>query len=231
VLSGKTGLQRFVWDLKYAPPPAFSYGFPISANYLDTPLYPLGPAVLPGTYTVKLTVNGQTFTQSMSVKIDPRVKTSAADLAEQFKLSFEAYDGMQQTARAVDEAHKLRSQIKTLTEKAGATPIATELAAFDKSLAQIGGPGRGEAGSPGVPGGGAIDLRDINMTRLNNAYASILEQLQSADLPPTQTATTAAADLKKALTRVLSEWAELRGAKLAALNAHLRQAQLTELVP
>src|SRR5262249_41494085 len=55
VLSNKAGMQRFVWDLMYTSPNAFSRGFPISAIYKDTPLYPQGPAVLPGSYTVKLT--------------------------------------------------------------------------------------------------------------------------------------------------------------------------------
>src|SRR6185295_14191316 len=96
VLPAKAGIQRFVWDLKYAPPPAFARGFPISAIYRDTPLYPLGPAVLPGNYTVKLTANGQSQTQPLVVKMDPRVKTLPAGLERQFKYSMDAYRGMQQ---------------------------------------------------------------------------------------------------------------------------------------
>jgi photosystem II stability/assembly factor-like uncharacterized protein len=229
-LPTKAGIQRFVWDLKYAPPPAFSYGFPISAIYENTPLYPLGPAVLPGTYTVKLTANGRTSTQPLVVKMDPRVKTASVSLAQQFNLSLEAYEGMQKTATAVDEIKKLRDQIKTRIERAGRGPLAESLSALDKKLASIGGEGRGEAGSPGLPGG-TIDVREPNMTRLNNGFSSLLEHLQSADAPPTTPLVAAAAELQRVLARLEASWTELRGKDLSAINPLLRQANLPELVP
>jgi hypothetical protein len=95
----KPGMQRFVWDLKYAPPAAFGRGFPISAIYRDTPLYPLGPSVLPGTfYTVKLTANGR----HVHTTVDGEDGSACEDagcrsLTQQFNLSLEAYRGMQKT--------------------------------------------------------------------------------------------------------------------------------------
>ncbi len=230
LLSKKAGLQRFVWDLKYAPPPAFSYGFPISAIFHDTPLYPLGPAVMPGIYTIKLTVNGKSLTQSMTVKIDPRVKTSTADLTQQFILSLEAYRAMEQTSVAVDQAAKLRAQIKEAITRVGRGPLAEQLTTLDKKVAGIGGPGRGEAGSPGIPGG-AIDLRNPNLTSLNGAFASLLENLQSADLPPTTQQTAAGAELSKGLAGLMSRWEEIRSKDVPAFNTHLKQAGQKELVP
>jgi N-acyl-D-aspartate/D-glutamate deacylase/photosystem II stability/assembly factor-like uncharacterized protein len=197
VLRAKAGVQRFVWDLKYAPPPAFSRGFPISAIYKDTPLYPLGPAVLPGTYTVKLTADGKSQSQPMTVKIDPRVKTDAAGLEQQFRLSMEAYRGMEQTFDTVEQIRKYREQNKGNAE-------------LDKKLAAIAGEGRGDASSPGLPGG-TIDLRDPNLTRLNNGFSSLLEHLQNADLPPTEPMILAATELHNALTKLMSDWNQLKG--------------------
>ena len=196
VLPAKAGIQRFVWDLKYAPPPAFARGFPISAIYRDTPLYPLGPAVLPGTYTVKLTANGKSQTQTFTVKMDPRVKTATPSLERQFTLSMEAYRGMQQTFDAVEEIRKFREQNKANAE-------------LERKAAAIGGDGRIDVTSPGLPGG-TIDLRDPNLTRLNGGFSSLLEHLQSADVPPTAAMMTAAEELQKTLAKLLKDWSELK---------------------
>jgi hypothetical protein len=48
---------------------------------------------MPGNYTVKLTINGKTISQSFSVKMDPRVKTSNTELQKQFTLSMICYEG------------------------------------------------------------------------------------------------------------------------------------------
>ena len=147
-LTAKAGIQRFVWDLKYAPPLAFGHGFPISAIYQDTPLYPLGPSVLPGTYTVKLTANRSTISQSLTVKLDPRLQTNVADLTQQFNLSLEAYRGMQTTFETVEQIRKLRAQIKALISRVDRGPLAEALNTLDKKAAAIGGEGRGDGGSP-----------------------------------------------------------------------------------
>jgi photosystem II stability/assembly factor-like uncharacterized protein len=81
------GMHRFVWDLREPPPRAFEQALPISANPHDTPRVPEGPLVVPGRYTVRLTVDGRTRTQDLTVVMDPRVTISAAALAEQFALA------------------------------------------------------------------------------------------------------------------------------------------------
>src|SRR5262249_36815255 len=62
ILSAEPGMHRFVWDL-HGPPPKGPRRYPISAIYRDTPSEPLGPAAPPGNYTVKLTVDGQTYSR------------------------------------------------------------------------------------------------------------------------------------------------------------------------
>jgi photosystem II stability/assembly factor-like uncharacterized protein len=91
------GMHRVVWDLRFAPPKADAFSFPIAATPGNTPRVPAGPWVMPGGYTVRLTAGGQTLTQSLLVRMDPRVKTVSSGLDQQFKLSMRLYDAMNRT--------------------------------------------------------------------------------------------------------------------------------------
>src|SRR5262249_29614172 len=86
-LSPEAGGHRFLVDMNEAALTGVEAEYPISAVPHNTVPQPTSPWVMPGTYTVVLTVNGKAYTQPLAVKMDPRVKTPAAALAQQFKLS------------------------------------------------------------------------------------------------------------------------------------------------
>ncbi|MGB8324993.1 MAG: hypothetical protein WCE52_18705, partial [Candidatus Acidiferrum sp.] len=86
ILSTEPGMHRFVWDLHAEPPQALGHEFPISAIYRDTWFSPRGAWALPGKYTVKLTVNGKSLDQSLTLTMDPRIKSSTGDLRKQFDM-------------------------------------------------------------------------------------------------------------------------------------------------
>ena len=66
------GMHRFVWDLHGPPAGGGGRGeYPISAIYQDTP-GSQGEWMPPGRYSVKLTVDGRSYTQPLLVKPDPR---------------------------------------------------------------------------------------------------------------------------------------------------------------
>ena len=70
------GMHRFLWDLRYTPPKALGHEYPISAIYKNTPREPRGPLVIPGQYTAKLTVGGKSYSQPLTVIMDPRIHDS-----------------------------------------------------------------------------------------------------------------------------------------------------------
>ena len=100
-LSAGPGMHRFVWDLHHPAPavPEESRQYPIAAVVGETPTAPQGPWVLPGTYTVRLASGSTTATRTLTVKMDPRVKASAADLRLQLDLSQEAGGGTRSCGR------------------------------------------------------------------------------------------------------------------------------------
>jgi nucleotide-binding universal stress UspA family protein len=104
VLSAQPGLHRFVWDLHHAPPAAASFSYPIAAVAFDTPREPRGPWAVPGTYTVRITVDGRTLTQPLRIKLDPRVKTSPEDLRAQLERSLDVAREMARTRDALAQA-------------------------------------------------------------------------------------------------------------------------------
>ena len=79
------GTNRINWDLRYDDPPAFSHSmdpyYTLNAVPGETVYHPEGPLALPGVYTVKLTVDGKSYTQTVTVRNDPRSPATLADLA------------------------------------------------------------------------------------------------------------------------------------------------------
>lgn len=102
--SANAGMNRFVWDLRYPSPPSVSSDYTIAALPGDTPLLPLGPAVVPGTYRVTLTVDGASQTKPLVVKMDPRVSASSSDLAAQLELEQKIAAAMTSTSQALKSA-------------------------------------------------------------------------------------------------------------------------------
>ncbi len=103
--STRQGLQRFTWDLHYARP-SDQCSLPISATPFNTKCEPEGPWVMPGTYTVRLTVDGAIQSQTFRVRMDPRVKTPLATLQRQHDLSVALYDAIVESRALVASARE-----------------------------------------------------------------------------------------------------------------------------
>jgi photosystem II stability/assembly factor-like uncharacterized protein len=72
-LAAAAGMHRWIWDLRPTPPARTGTpGAGGGGGGGGGGGFGFRPTVLPGTYTVKLTVGGQTFTQPLVVKRDPR---------------------------------------------------------------------------------------------------------------------------------------------------------------
>lgn len=106
------GLNRFAWDIRYWGP-WNKDGLPASRG---------GAMAAPGSYTARLKVEGQTYTQSFQLLIDPRLPVngiSEKDLQAQEKLALEIIE-LESSAKKLSEkvkAEKLLYEKDTLNSK------------------------------------------------------------------------------------------------------------------
>lgn len=211
------GLQRYVWDLHYPPPPAESYTLPISATPHNTMREPRGPFVQPGRYVVRLTVDGTRYTQPLTVRMDPRVKTPAAALRQQSTLSMALYRAMLGGADKLARIKALREQLAA--RKAGASAEnASAIDALDHKLQALEGPrGRGAFGAASSGGGDSFGA-------LSSQLLSVIGVLQGADGVPTSQAVAAAGDRERRSAALVATFDRIVRADLPALNAKLTAA-------
>ena len=233
-LPASAGLHRFHWDLRYQPLAAGGGrgGAPsIQAIPYNSAPAPTTPLVAPGTYTVKLTVNGTSYTQPIVVKGDPRVKTPALTLQQLYSLISGTYFGTMEARAAQDRARSLREQIaERLPQATGAAKSALE--AFDKKVEAIAGaqaaaaPGGGRGGRGGAaPAAAAPDT----LAGAAGALGGLVNSLGAADVQPTANQVSAITTAQAAATRVMARWKSLLSVDLPALNATLRAAKLSPI--
>ena len=215
-VSTKAGLHRFLWDMHYTPVPDVEPEFPMQATYRNTAPAATSPWAVPGNYTVTLTAGGKTFSQPLTVAMDPRVKASAADLQEQFDLSWTLYQLRLKLAPIGKKFDSIAEQLTKLKAKAAEQPDVTQkLEAFAQTLIKFGPPHP----RPGAP----PSLFVLESTR------RLFNEIEHSDAAPTAVVKAAVADLDTKIGQVMDAWRQLLESDLPALNQQLKQAGLPEI--
>ena len=205
-LSAAAGMHRWFWDLHYTPLPEGGGrgrdGLPMQAIFHDTAPSIASIWVAPGRYTVKLTVDGQSYTQPITVKMDPRVTTPAAGLDRQFTLSKMLYDDILANGAAQNELRALRAQLETKPNAA----------LNQRASALEGGGGRGGRGG-GFGGRGAVAAGPPTLSSSAAAMRSLLGLLEAADVAPTSQLEATVTERHKEHTELMARWAQIRQAQ------------------
>jgi hypothetical protein len=174
---------------------------------------------------LKLTVDGTTYTQTVTVHNDPRVGESAATLAalkSQARLTQLAYQGMKDTFAANAVVAAVRSQLAPLTQQPG--DAGAKAKALDAKLAAFGGAvegrgGRGGGGFGGGRGGGQAAGAMQSFIQLNNSFNTFVSMMQvGLDMAPTPAQVdTWEADCKNYNTTVAA-WKKAQAEDLASFS-------------
>jgi photosystem II stability/assembly factor-like uncharacterized protein len=125
--SKEPGLNRAVWDLRFGGAQVRRPPNDEEPNFTGAPR---GPAVVPGVYTVKLTLGDKTLQKPVEVRLDPTVSASAADLVKLQEMSLRLRDMQSTTNTALRALDSLKSQLEFIekTEKDRVSDLPKEFA-------------------------------------------------------------------------------------------------------
>jgi photosystem II stability/assembly factor-like uncharacterized protein len=211
------GMNRYTWNLRWEPPVKIPGAF-YSGNG------PQGPLVLPGTYTVKLTVGSRTTSQPLEIVMDPRVKNMPpADLEKQFALLMQVRDANTDLHRAVNEVRDLRAQIKQLHIRFDSDPKMKSLLAQADALDNKMKPVEEELIQVNMKGSEA-NLAFPNM--LNEAFDSFRASLDYADNAPTAQQYEVFKLLRGRLDLQLTAWKQILSSEVPAFNDAVKQTNV-----
>lgn len=191
------GHQRFVWDLRYAPPKDARRQFSIAAVYQNTPSGPQGPFVHPGTYRLRLKADGQIFEQKLEVVMDPRVESSATAIEEQTRYSmacYQAYHELQDLYETIEDykqrARLNQKQLLMVNNLQGGAPIGDQDVLYGNIR--------------------EVPTEAQSIRGLQAQFLFMQNLLQGADVAPTQQSKHAVQRLQNQLLELKERWEQMQ---------------------
>ena len=224
-LSAKAGAHRYWWDLHYDP--IGEYGpFGIGGGATPGRHFPgiNAPWAAPGNYTVRLTANGVSLSQPITLRLDPRVKLPVLTATTLTTLTRDLYRTAQDAQAAYEKARALSARLD-----GNSNPEAVTLKARIDSLAPalVAGGGRGGRGGGGGGGGGrggAGGAAPPTLANISGTLVTAISAMQTADMAPTTARLDAARKAQADAATVMQRWNTLSTVMLRSLNAKLRTA-------
>jgi len=141
-----------------------------------------GPRIVPGTYQVKLTVDGKTMTEAFEVKPDPRLQTTPADYARQLDLALKIRDKLNETNNAIVQIRDVRKQVEDLLKRVkdqpGAKVVNDAGTTLNKNLISV------EEALYQTKNQSSQDPLNFPI-RLNNKLAALGGVVSGSETPPT----------------------------------------------
>ena len=219
-LPTEAGLNRYVWDLRYEGASRVPRS-PLWGGTTD------GPKALPGTYQVRLTVNGKSYTALLEIKADPRLQAGQQDLEKQFDLLLKIRDRVTQTHDTVNQIRDIRGQTEALNKRLQGQPQAKAVAdagkQLDKKMTEI------EEVLIQTKAKSNQDVLNYPI-RLNNYLVALTGVVGSSDSAPTQASFEVFDMLSKQLDEQLAKWKTVMSADIPAYNDVVRKQEVPAII-
>jgi photosystem II stability/assembly factor-like uncharacterized protein len=214
------GINRTTWDLRADALGGKHVDQDARSSYVFYPLRIIGPRVLPGTYSVRLTLRGRTFAAPLQVRLDPHSRAGASDLQAQAQ-AIERINVQQERGEVMlHRIERLHAQAAALAKRpALSAALRNDLSGFNGDLAAL-------ADRLRNPDSGYREA-----ARPVEQLAYLRYQIDQYDGPPTNAQAQAIDEFSGAIGDAESRSKELFGKRLDDLNAALRSAGIPALSP
>lgn len=209
----KAGMNRFLWDLRYPGAVVFE-GMVLWSAHAEA-----GPLAVPGHYQVKVTANGTSQTQPLTVKIDPRSTVTQADLEEQFQLAMTVRDQVSAANEMVIAIRQINKELRERADKnhdegilSASGALRDQLSTVEEELYQV----RNRANED-----------PLNFPiKLNNMLAALARSIETGDRKPTDQARTVEEELAGRLDKIRTKYQKALDVDLTKFNAVMQQRGL-----
>ena len=215
------GWNRFEWNLQVEDAKKFDGLILWNESGLD------GPVVVPGSYQVRLTAEGETLTKSFELLSDPRSTATQAELQEQFQFLAECRDKLTQMHEQIGKIRTARGQLgefkkrlksneKYKTAMESSDSIDKKMTAIEEALYQT---------------KNKSNQDPLNFPiRLNDKLASVCESASGGNFAPTAQAKAVRAELFQSIDAEMQKLKDVWEKDMNALNATLKQLETPAIV-
>jgi photosystem II stability/assembly factor-like uncharacterized protein len=248
--AGHAGLNRFSWDLRYEPPRTVALRTtpPENPHIWDAPRFQkaetrpithwglaeaeVGPIAAPGSYIVKMTVDGRSFTQPLEILKTPDSHGSDTDLQSSVRLQLKVRDDIDTVSDMTNQIEWMRRQLEDQRKTAAdQDKLRKAMQAIDLKLQEVEYKmiTRADALSDDKYFQTAYKLYQ-NFIWLNGEIGTGAGDVAgSGDWGPTETAIGLVLDLEKQLASVQAEYKGLMEKDVPAYNREIAHSGIAPL--
>jgi photosystem II stability/assembly factor-like uncharacterized protein len=236
------GFNRASWDLRHAPPRLVQMRTtpPENPHIWEEPRFrgrdvrpvthwglepaQVGPIATPGKYTIRLTVDGRSYTQPFELLRDPKVSTSNADLDLSVRLQLRLRDNISAAADMINTIEVMRKQLedvrKAYREDSSKAALVRQVEEMDKKLLDV----ESKLLEPAQ-----MTSDDKYFQQAYRVYMNLIwlngevgpgagDVAGGADFPPTDTSVAVLETVEKDLTSIRNDYKRLMDQEVPAFN-------------
>jgi len=209
ILETTPGMHRFVWNLSWG-----DLGGKAEDQLSDDEYRPpRAPRAVPGTYQVRLTIDGKISAQPLKIVMDPRSPATPRDLEQQLQLGRQIFAEAMSSRQILAEVKSVQKQLSDVEQKLGGSHVDLKSAVsqLESEIRKILADGE-------YPANNAVGLENAS-----KGLASALAVVESGDRAVPSQAIALYQESSQASKVRVADWNHVKTNWLPQLNQHLRQ--------